>query len=111
MERMVRAPGAGRAVAGVLRSLASELTLAQACTLLERSIRALDDEIRRLMRAELGAFRSLVAQAIRRTGLDVRGTAALLMGALDGMLLQRVIDLGGTWTPAPEPWSGSSHPR
>jgi AcrR family transcriptional regulator len=95
MERMLAAPDAGRAVADVLRFLAGQLTPAQARTLLELSMRAFDDvEIRRLMTAELEAFRSLVAQAIRRPGVDGRGAAVLLVGALDGVLLHRAVDPG-----------------
>lgn len=95
VERMLGAADAGRATADLLRFLASELTRAQGRSLLELSMRALDDpEIKRLMMAELEAFRSLVVQGLRRPGLDPRGAAVLLVGILDGVLLHRMIDPG-----------------
>lgn len=93
VERMLGAVDAGRAIADLLRFLAGELTPAQGRSLLELSMRALDDaEIRRLMMAELEAFRSLVVQGLRRPGLDPGGAAVLLVGMVDGVLLHRMID-------------------
>lgn len=93
MERMASARDTGRAVADVLRFLAGELTPAQARSLLELSMRALDDvEVGRLMTDQLRALRSLMTRGIARPDVDPAGLAVILVGLLDGVLLQRTID-------------------
>jgi AcrR family transcriptional regulator len=93
IERVVNAVDAGGAVADVLRFLAGELTPAQGRSFLELSMRALDDaEVGRLMTVQLRAFRSLLAGRIARSDVDRVGLAVILVGLLDGVLLQRTID-------------------
>jgi len=93
IDRMVRAGDPAMAIADVLRFLAGELTPAQGRSFLELSMRALDDaEVGRLMTEQLRAFRSLVAQGPARPDVEPTGLAVILVGLLDGVLLQRTID-------------------